>query len=203
MERTNATWLMALQGAERDVALADLRALLVRGLGYALAGHGVTEADVEDFAQEALLKILEGLSSFRGESRFITWAQKVAVRVAFTELRRRRWQDVSLQDVLSQYEGDFTPAFLGDPAPSPERQTTQRALVEIVQKAIAEGLSERQREALLATVLAGMSMTEVARRLNTNRNALYKMVYDARQRLRQELLASGLSPEEILAAFEA
>ena len=91
IERTNQEWLAALRGPGRDEALADLRALLVRGLGYALAGHpNVDDSALEDFAQDALLKILAGLDSFRGESRFTTWAQKIAVRVALTELRRHR-----------------------------------------------------------------------------------------------------------------
>ncbi len=89
--RTNQEWLDALRGPQRDQALVDLRYLLVRGLRYAMADRSsVTEADIEDFAQEALMKILNGLDSFRGESRFITWAQKIAVHTAFSELRRQR-----------------------------------------------------------------------------------------------------------------
>ena len=90
-ERSNEEWLADLQGPGREDALGDLRALLVRGLRYAMADRpSVTEVDLEDFAQDALMKILNALDTFRGESRFTTWAQKIAVRVAFTELRRRR-----------------------------------------------------------------------------------------------------------------
>jgi len=62
-ERTNEQWLAELRGPERDRALADLRVVLVRGLKVALAGRvrqGLNEA-AEDFAQEALIKILAGL----------------------------------------------------------------------------------------------------------------------------------------------
>src|ERR687898_2420627 len=99
-ERTNAQWLAELRGPNPDEALADLYDLLVRGLGAAL-GDGV-EADVGDFAQEALIKITGNLDSFRGESRFTTWAQKIAMNVALTELKRRRWRDVSLQDLFAR-----------------------------------------------------------------------------------------------------
>jgi DNA-directed RNA polymerase specialized sigma24 family protein len=69
VERTNQEWLAELRGPERGEALADLRVLLVKGLRYAMADRpAVTEADVEDFAQEALLKILAGLDTFRGEA---------------------------------------------------------------------------------------------------------------------------------------
>jgi len=202
-ERTNQEWLADLRGPGRERALADLRALLVRGLRYAMADRpSVTEADLEDFAQDALLRILDGLDSFRGESRFTTWAQKIAVRVAFTELRRLRWKDVSMQDLVAQYDGaDLTPAVLTDPDASPEQQATQQMMGEMVHRLIAEELTERQRQAITAVMLGGMSIAEVARRMGTNRNALYKLLHDARRKLQQAMLAEGLTAEDALAAF--
>jgi RNA polymerase sigma-70 factor (ECF subfamily) len=204
-ERTNQEWLTELRGPAREEVLADLRSLLVRGLRYALADRlSVTEADLEDFAQEALLKILAGLDSFRGDSRFTTWTQKIAVHVAFTELRRRRWRDVSLQDLIAQYdEGGFTPAALTDPAFSPEQRVTQRMLLAMVRRFIAEELTDRQRQAITAAIMGGMPLEEIARRMGTNRNALYKLLHDARQRLKRRMLAKGLSPQDVLAAFES
>ena len=104
LDRSNDDWLAALRGTPDDEALLDLRNLLVRGLGFALADRlgADPEASIEDFAQESLLKILRSLDTFRGESQFTTWAQKIAVRVALTELRRRRWRDVSLEDLKPQ-----------------------------------------------------------------------------------------------------
>jgi RNA polymerase sigma-70 factor (ECF subfamily) len=204
-ERTNDEWLADLRGPGRDQALGDLRTLLVRGLRYGMADRpSVTEADLEDFVQDALVKILDALDSFRGESRFTTWAQKIAVRVAFTELRRRRWADVSLHDLVSRYEDeDLTPAVLTDPAASPEQRTTQQMLLEMVQRLIAEELTERQRQALTAAMIGGMPLDELARRMGTNRNALYKLIHDARQRLKAQMMEEGLSVENVLAAFEA
>jgi hypothetical protein len=67
--RNNEEWLAALRGPEKEAALADLRGLLVRGLRAALHGRvGGVEPSVEDFAQEALLKILDNLDSFRGRA---------------------------------------------------------------------------------------------------------------------------------------
>jgi len=203
VERTNQEWLAELRGLEQEEALADLRALLVKGLRYAMADRpAVTEADLEDFAQEALLKVLAGLDTFRGESRFTTWAQKIAVRVAFTELRRRRWKDVSIEDLIAEdREGDWTPSILTDAAPSPEQRVTQQLLMEMVQRLIAEELTERQRQAMTAAVIGGMPLEEVARRMGTNRNALYKLLHDARRRLQTRMMAIGLSPQDVLAAF--
>ena len=203
-ERTNQEWVAELRGPGREDALADLRSFLVRGLRYGLASRSsVTEVDLEDFAQDALLKVLAGLDSFRGESRFTTWAHKIAIHVAFTELRRRHWQDVSLQDLIAQYDGeDFTPAVLTDSAPTPEQQTTQRMMLEMVQRLISEELTDRQRRAMMAVMMGGMPLEEVARRMGTNRNALYKLLHDARRRLKKQMMGQGLSPEKVLAVFE-
>jgi RNA polymerase sigma-70 factor (ECF subfamily) len=203
-ERTNDEWLADLRGPGRDRALDDLRTFLVRGLRYAMADRpSVTEADLEDFVQDALVRTLAALDSFRGESRFTTWAQKIAIRVAFAELRRRRWADVSLHDLVSRYEEtDLTPAVLTDPAASPEQRTTQQMLLEMVQRLIAEELTERQRQALTAAVIAGMPLDELARRMGTNCNALYKLIHDARQRLKARMMEEALSVEDVLAAFE-
>jgi RNA polymerase sigma-70 factor (ECF subfamily) len=201
-ERTNEEWLAALRGPERDEALADLRVFLVRGLRYALAGRsGVDEATLEDFAQDALLRILKGLNSFRGESRFTTWAQKIAVNVAFTELRRRHWQDVSLDDVGVREDTDFIPETLADPSAGPEQQALQGTMLSTLRRIIATELTDKQRQALVAARIHGMPLEEIARRMGTNRNALYKLLHDARQRLKKRLLAEGLSSQDVLAAF--
>ena len=201
-ERTNQEWLTELQGPERDEALADLRAFLVLGLRYALSSRsGVDEATIEDFVQEALLRILDNLLSFRGESRFTTWAQKIAVRVAYTELRRRRWQDVSLEGLIEAQGLDFVPSAMVDKSAGPQQQTRQRLFVETLQRLIATELTDKQRQALVATQIRGMPLEEVARRMGSNRNALYKLLHDARQRLKRQMEAEGLSPQDILAAF--
>jgi len=203
-QRTNSQWLRDLQGPDKDQAIADLRGILIRGLTYALSSKIKTDLNqlFEDFVQDALLRILDNLETFRGESRFTTWAQKIAVRVAFTELRRQRWKDISLQDLLPEDSFDFTPTVLADPSPDPEKSANQTMLAEMVQKMIAEDLTDRQRTAMMAIMVGGMPLEEVARRMDTNRNALYKLIHDARKRLQQSLLAQGMTPQEVLAAFE-
>jgi RNA polymerase sigma-70 factor (ECF subfamily) len=205
-ERTNTEWVADLQGPDANEAIADLRVILLRGLQAALYNRIRQDMGgiVEDFVQDALLKILDNLHTFRGESRFTTWAQKIAIHVAYTELRRRRWQDISLQDLIENHDGnDFTPVILTSPGASPEEETNQNAILALVQELIEEELTERQRKAIVAVMIAGMPIAEVARRMDTNRNALYKLIHDARQRLQQSLNARGITPQEILAAFEA
>jgi RNA polymerase sigma-70 factor (ECF subfamily) len=202
--RTNSEWLKDLQGPDQDQAIADLREALIRGLTYALSSRIQSDLDalVEDFAQDALLRILDKLDTFRGESRFTTWAQKIAVRVAFTELRRQRWKDISLEDLLPEDSFDFTPTVLADPGPDPEKRADQTMIAEMIQKMIDEELTDRQRTAMMAVMAGGMPLEEVAHRMGTNRNALYKLIHDARKRMQQRLLARGMTPQEVLAAFE-
>ena len=77
-DRTNTEWVETLRGAHAEIAISDLRALLLRSLRYGLTGRGVTEADLEDFAQDALLKVLAELGSFRGEARFLPHLRETA-----------------------------------------------------------------------------------------------------------------------------
>ena len=196
-ESSNDQWLVALRGPTRDEAIAELRVVLMRGLRAALGRQANrVESSVEDFVQEALIKILDNLDSFRGESRFTTWAQKICVRTAFAEMRRSRWGDVSLDEAISQPEGSTAP----DPQHDPELAATQTMIMERFRRFIDEELTDRQRTALLAA-LGGMPLEAVADRMNTNRNALYKLLHDARKRLRRRMSAEMLSPQDVLGAF--
>jgi RNA polymerase sigma-70 factor, ECF subfamily len=200
-ERTNEQWLADLRGPNPDEALADLYDLLVRGLRSGLGSYGGgVDANAEDFAQEALIKITANLDSFRGESRFTTWAQKIAMNVALTELKRRRWRDVSLQDLFARREAaDGGPA---DTRLSPEQLALQNTVLQELRRMVDEELTDRQQEAVVAVILEGMPISEVARRMGTNQNALYKLLHDARRKLKRRMEAAGLSAEEVLAVFD-
>jgi RNA polymerase sigma-70 factor (ECF subfamily) len=203
-KRTNEEWLDALRGPQREEALADLRQVLIRGLHAALVRKGsVTEEDVEDFVQDGLLRIVDALDSFRGEAQFTTWAYKIAIRVAFTELRRRRWRDVSLDQLSVTADSGFLPETIADPDASPEQQAIQRAVLETLRHTIANDLTDRQRTALTAARVHGMPLDELSMRMDTNRNALYKLLHDARRRLQRALADKGLPADDILAAFGA
>jgi len=194
-------WLLALRGpAPRPEALDELRAYLRRTLARVLAGRrGAGEADLDDWAQEALLSVLQGLPRFRGESRFSTWAAAVAVRTAFTQLRRRRYSESSLGELdLARLE----PYAAGSRAEDPERAHGRRSLLEELHRAIGECLTERQRAAVLGE-LAGVPSREIARRLGTNPNALYKLVHDARRRLKAALERAGYDGDEVRAELAA
>jgi RNA polymerase sigma-70 factor (ECF subfamily) len=201
-QRSNQDWLIALKspGSEREQALAELRTLLVRGLHYALSGWRRTagrelEALAEDFCQEALLRILDNLDSFEGRSRFTTWAHKIAVRVALTELRRKRWEDVSLDRLVAEKGAEF---MMGSDEAGPETEAQRVDLLAWMKRIMAEELTDKQRRAIAAIAFGGMPLEEVARRMDTNRNALYKLIYDGRMRLKRRLAKEGMNPRDIL-----
>lgn len=203
---TNEEWVSALRDQD-PAAVEELRAILVRGLKAALKERVPRQVDAlaEDFAQEALVKILDKLDTFRGESKLTTWAQKIAVRTAFTELRRKRWENVSLQDVVSdEEEGPTIPdaAVSSNVDADPEESASQRLLTDRVKQTLQEVLTDRQRTVIQA-VMQGMPLEEVARRMDTNRNALYKVIYDARQKLKAALEEQGISEDQLLAEIDS
>ena len=191
-DRSNEEWVADLQAgaAVADTALRDLRPVLLRALHVTLHPRVDRGADAlaEDLVQEALLHVRDRLGQFRGDARFTTWAQKVAVRLAFSELRRKRWEDVPLDALLA--------APPQAPEPHADAALEQSEAVALVRRLIEEELTDRQRTALEA-VLAGMPIEEVARRLDTNRNALYKLLHDGRQRLKAALEARGIGPDDL------
>lgn len=182
-DRTSGEWV-ALLGARDAAAVAELRDRLCRGLVKALAGRADASA-AEDFAQEATLRVLDRLSAFRGDSRFLTWALAVATRVAFSELRKARYRDVSL-DGLSAASA----------APDPAAELDRTALVELLRRLVDTALTDRQR-AVIRAELDGVPQVVIADRLGTNRNALYKLGHDARMKLRHELERAGISADEV------
>ena len=196
MSRDNERWIAELK-AERGSAVSDLRDALLRNLRKALANHPrADESFLEDAVQDSVMRVLERIDQFEGRSRFLTWATSIAIHVAMGELRRSRWKDVSLDDVVS--EADFIPQREIDPDTSPDTRLDRNSLLAAMQRVIEEDLTEKQRAALLAE-LKGMPQDEIARHLGSNRNAIYKLTHDARKKLKKGLEAAGYTAEDVVA----
>lgn len=201
---TNEQWVSLLSEPVSERAVDELRQLLVRGLKPALHKYVDHELDqfVEDVAQDGVLKILDNIDTFRGESKFMVWAMKVSVREGLAELRRKRWEDISLQDVSGHRENeedtaDYSYVFAAQDS-SPEQDTAQKMAVEKVEAMVEELLTKRQRKALEALLVREMPSFMVAEEMDTNRNNLYKLLYDARQKIKNEFEVQGIDPEELL-----
>lgn len=196
MERTNEAWVDDLTQRDES-ALVELREALLRGLRRGLTGRpSEDDSFLEDCAQESLLRVLDKLGQFGARSHFVTWATAIAIRVALAELRRRRWKDVSLNDLASV----SAPRSLEQPADAEasDARLHRRDLLEALRASIHRDLTERQRTALLAE-LKGMPQDEIARQLGTSRNALYKLTHDARKKLKVRLEAAGFTREDLAA----
>src|SRR5262249_50551534 len=189
-ERTNEVWLQSLGelGAADEAAVAELREVLRRGLRRALAGRAAADDGfIEDMTQEGVLKVLGGLTTFRGDSRLTTWAITVAVRVAFTELRRARWKDVSLDRLV-----EVAPVrLLTAPPAHGSSQDARQVILAEMHRVIDNYLTDRQRRALVAE-FRGMPQAEIAAQMGLTRNALYKLTHDARQSLKRGLETAGI-----------
>ncbi len=211
-KRTNKEWLHQLgnpEGADFETAVADLRQILLNGLQRGLMRRVNTsalefETLAEDFVQEALVKILDKLHTFAGRSQFTTWAHKITVSVALTELRRKRWQNHSLEELTQSDDGgDYTPSLIADKnVLQPENATERGEMIARVNRLIEYELTDKQRTAIVSAVIEGNSTQEVAAKMNMKPNAVYKLLHDARSRLKKILDREGLTPAEIIAVFE-
>lgn len=197
--RSNADWLAELRSVgrpAREAAVEDLSTYLRAGLAKAFAGEAsVQPADLDDFTQDALVRILGALDSFRGDSRFTTWAMAVGLRVAYSTLRRRRSAHISLDDLERFGAGIEEASGLSRPEQA-DRRVERSELLAALQRAIEERLTQRQRTAILAE-LQGVSSERLVELLGTNRNALYKLYHDARKNLRRALNDFGFSDEAV------
>jgi RNA polymerase sigma-70 factor (ECF subfamily) len=214
--RTNEEWLHDLNagGALQESAISDLRDLLLRAVLFFFSrnpgdfdklSRAETLQLAEDCAQDALIAVLNHLSDFRGDSKFTTWAYKFAINKALMTARRERRRGISVDQLFSTKDGASFEWTLEDTSTTslPDQSTMQGEIRQLIQQVIEQDLTDRQRRVLLMMVFHEVPMDEVARQLDTNRNAIYKMLHDARRKLKQRLQAHGFEIGEILALFAA
>ena len=170
----------------RDGAVAALHALMLRAARFELARRrDVPPGELEDLAvqaaDDALVAVLGKLHTFRGESRFTTWAYKFAVLEAAVAARKRAWRDrdVTLDDDPSH------PA-LRDHGPTAHDRLEETEMLAAIRAAMPT-LTPRQREVLVAVALDDVPIDVLAERLGTTRGALYKVLHDARAKLRADI----------------
>jgi len=194
----SAAWLAALTGppAVRDAALAELHALLLRGARFELGrrraalGH-CPWTEVEDLAHhaadDALVAILGKLDTFRGASRFTTWAYKFVLLEAGVKARRRAWHG---RETPLEHDDAL---LVRDTSPSAQAVVESAELLGAIRDAITGVLTPHQREVFCALALNEVPIDVLAERLNTTRGALYKTLHDARRKLRGALAERGFA----------
>ena len=176
--------------AQEPEAIAELHALLLRAARFEVGRRRAALAyvrgeELDDIAQQAaddaLMAVLAKLDTYRGDSRFTTWAYKFALLEAGVRLRRRAWQH---REVV--LEPDAWRA-LADRRQSAHDQVEQAEFLDALGRAIATALTQHQRTVFVALALNEVPIDVLAERMATTRGALYKTLHDARKRLRREL----------------
>jgi RNA polymerase sigma-70 factor (ECF subfamily) len=201
LDPDSARWLAELADdcPQRDAALAELHAILLRAARRELARRGslqqITGPELDDLAYQAaadaLLAITAKLGQFRGESRFTTWAYKFVIFEVSAKVGRHFWRNPSRS--LDAEDWSLLPDRLGlDPA----QESESRDLLAAVRRAVDTELTPRQREVFVAIALNQVPLDTLVIKLGTNRNAVYKMMFDARRKLRAALVANGYLTDE-------
>jgi RNA polymerase sigma-70 factor (ECF subfamily) len=181
-------------GAAREAAVGRLHALLLRGAHHELARrrslladvpHGELDDLATQAADDARTAILAKLDTFRGASRFTTWAYKFVLLEAGVKARRRAWQgrEIALEEESWRR--------IADPGPNVHQTVEEAELLRAIARAVETALTTHQREVFSALVLDGVPIDVLAERRSTTRGALYKTLHDARRRLRSALADAG------------
>jgi RNA polymerase sigma-70 factor (ECF subfamily) len=141
--------------------------------------------DAEDVMQEAFLKSYQHLGEFQGNSRFYTWLVRIAVNQALMKLRKRRPNQVSLDEEVDTGE-DTIPREVEDWGPSPEERYKQAELGTILNSTIAE-LEPPFRIVFQLRDIEELSTEETAEALGLSIPAVKSRLLRARLKLRQKL----------------
>jgi len=196
LDPDSAGWLRMLAGtgSAREAALARLHEMLVRiargEVGRRAPRLRLAGPELDDLAYQAaadaLIAITGKLGQFRGESRFTTWAYKFVIFEVSAKIGRHFWRHPDVR--LDAEDWDRLPTRFGfDPA----QEAEWRDLLAALRRAVDEVLTARQRRVFVAIVLNGVPLDALVVELASNRNAIYKTLFDARRKLRAALAANG------------
>ena len=197
MDSDSARWIAALAPAApgRDAAITRLHDLLLRVARSELRRRrtrwGIEGPELEDLAHhaasDALLALLAKLDQFRGESRFTTWAYRFVVLEVSMKLGRHFWRTAGAHTDFEE-DWELVPDRIGM---SPQARAEWHDLVGELARAVDEDLTPHQRHIFGAIVLRGTPLDALVAELDTTRGAIYKVMFDARRKLHDALVASG------------
>ena len=195
-DRDAEQWVKQLRPGHprRDHTLTKLHDVLLRMAIHELSRRrgqlrSITGPEFDDLAHQAandaLVNILARLDEFRGLSRFTTWACKFVMFEVSGKVARHAWrrQPPGREEVAFEQVPDSL-------APRPGQRLAQREQLKALSVAIG-GLTDRQREVFVAIALNDVPIDVLAVQLGTNRNAIYKNLFDARRNLRARMAAAG------------
>lgn len=197
LDEESRRWLTELSasGSRRLAAQRELHELLLRVARHELHRRAprtlITGPEADDLAHQAaadaMFAILTKLRTFRGESRFVTWAYRFVILEVSTKLGRHHWRNPGVS--LTDEQWDRLPDRFGI---GPADEADAAALLAAIRRAVEETLTDHQRRMFVAVVVDGVPLDALVAKLGVNRNAIYKAVFDARRKIRAFLVANGL-----------
>lgn len=189
-----AELIRRILGGEREL-FHDLVLPYEKSVYYATFSILQNQQDAEDAAQEAVLKALKNLHSFRAESKFSTWLISIAVNEARARLRHDRvLKFESVDQSQTEEDGSFTPAVITDWREVPLQALERKELREQLQRAIAS-LPEIYREVLLLRDVEEFDIAETAAALGVSTGVVKTRLLRARLMM-QKILAPQLQSKK-------
>jgi RNA polymerase sigma-70 factor, ECF subfamily len=197
LDAESADWLRRLSAGDGALRQEAERALHARLLRIALAevnrrsaGTPVTGPELTDVAHQAaddaMLAILAKLTGFRGESRFTTWAYRFVILEVSSKLGRHYWRNAPVALDAAQWER--LPDRLGI---DPQQLAESAGILAEVRRVVDDELTAHQRRIFVAIVVDAIPLDALAAKLGLQRNAIYKVIFDARRKIRRALVANG------------
>jgi RNA polymerase sigma-70 factor (ECF subfamily) len=202
LDEASRRWLTQLRSGHprREKALAELHEVMRRAALHELHRRrgmlrSISGPEFDDVAQQsaddAMVNVLAALGDFQGLSRFTTWAYKFVIFEVSNKVARHAWRHHP--PAAGELDDDRLPDAI---RPKPSEQAERREQLAALRAAIDQDLTPRQREVFVAVALNDVPIDVVALQLGSNRNALYKNLFDARRRLRRSLAAAGHPVDE-------
>jgi RNA polymerase sigma-70 factor, ECF subfamily len=192
---------LASQGNEQALALERLHELLLRA-AFAEAGRRrhlypeIAGTELDDLcrqaADDALLAITAKLDGYRGASRFTTWAYAFVIFEISVKLRRHAWR----RGRIPTADDDATWDRLAERGGKAQAHAESIELLRALRRAVADELTPRQRQVFVAVALNDVQIDVVAEQLDSTRGAVYKVLHDARMKLRHRLEREGHLEQE-------
>jgi RNA polymerase sigma-70 factor (ECF subfamily) len=196
LDDESADWLRRLtsdQAAERELHARLVRIALSEVRRRSVSSP-VTGPELDDVAHQAagdaMLAILGKLGDFRGESRFTTWTYRFVILEVSAKLGRHYWRNPPVALDAGQWER-LPDRFGIDPA----RHAEAAGVLAEVRRVVDDELTAHQRRVFVAIVVDGIPLDALAAELGLRRNALYKVIFDARRKIRRALVANGYLEE--------
>jgi RNA polymerase sigma-70 factor (ECF subfamily) len=144
-----------------------------------------TDSEVDDITQRVLIELLRSLHTYRGESKFTTWTDRITIRTTLSHVRRRRAAVARYRDAA----GDLAASGVSGQGDTPEQYLARREAVQVLDQ-----LPEEQRTAVVLHYLVGLSVPELAEQLAIPFETVRSRLRIGLQKLRERFGVSKESP---------